>query len=237
MKNRETEIRTKKTLQLKKRALSLGMDFFGVAPIKKLRQHFFQINSAAIEDCYHVLSMGVRISEAVLDDIQDKPTPLYLHHYRQCNYLLDRTAFSVAQMIQNDGYRAIPIAASQIVDWENQRAHVSHKAVAVEAGHGWLGRNNLLIHPTFGSQVRLVSIVTNAPLLNNKPLKETCGDCRACISVCPARAITDDQKQFNHAGCFEMLRFFKNKINIGHYICGICVRACNGKVKVKAKQG
>ena len=42
-----------------------------------------------------------------------------------------------------------------------------------------------------------------------------------------ARAIKEDQAQFDHKGCFETLRGFKTKANIGHYICGICVRACS----------
>ncbi len=228
MKTKDLEVKKKNTAQLKKEALGLGMDLFGVARIDELKKDFHAIDSSVLDGCSHAISMGVRLLKPVLDDIKDKPTPLYLHHYRQVNYLLDRSALFVSRTIQEEGYRALPIAASQVIDWENQRGHVSHKAVAIAAGNGWLGRNNLLVHPQYGAQVRLVTVLTNYPLLTNTPLKEGCGKCRACVAACPAGAIHDDQEQFNHRGCFETLRTFKTKANIGHYICGICVRVCSG---------
>jgi epoxyqueuosine reductase len=228
MKAKDQEIKKNNAEQLQQEAKSLGMDLFGVASIEDLKKGFMHIDSSVVKGFNAAVSMGVRLLKPVLDDIKDKPTPLYLHHYRQVNYLLDRAALSVSRKIQDGGYQALPIAASQVIDWENQKGHVSHKAIAVAAGHGWIGRNNLLIHPHYGAQVRLVSVLTDYPLMTNAPLKESCGKCRVCISVCPAHAIHEDLAQFNHKGCFEMLRGFKTKANIGHYICGICVKACSG---------
>ena len=234
MKTKDLETNKKNTAHLKKEALGLGMDLFGVADIGVLKKDFRYLSSAAVDACTGAVSMGVRLLQPVLDDIQDKPTPLYLHHYRQVNYLLDRAALLLSRRIQEDGYQALPIAASQVIDWENQSGHVSHKAIAIAAGHGWLGRNNLLVHPQYGSQVRLVTVLTDYPLVMNAPLKSGCGTCRACIDACPAKAIKDDQSQFDHRGCFETLRGFKTKANIGHYICGICVKACSGKTNQSA---
>ena len=227
MKTKDLGISKKNTAHLKKEAAALGMDLFGVADIGVLKKDFRFLSSAVVEACTSAVSMGVRLLQPVLDDIKDKPTPLYLHHYRQVNYLLDRAALLLSRRIQEDGYLALPIAASQVIDWENQSGHVSHKALAIAAGHGWLGRNNLLVHPQYGAQVRLVTVLTNYPLIANVPLKTNCGTCRACIDACPSRAIKEDQAQFDHKGCFETLRGFKTKANIGHYICGICVRACS----------
>ena len=67
--------------------------------------------------------------------------------------------------IQDLGYQAIPIAASQIVDWKTQKAYLSHKHVARAAGLGWIGRNNLLVNEQFGSRIRLVTILTEIPLV------------------------------------------------------------------------
>jgi epoxyqueuosine reductase len=227
MKTKDLDTKKKNTAQLKKEALGQGMNFFGVAETAGLKKDFRFLNSSLAEDCTSAISMGVSLLQPVLDDIQDKPTPLYLHHYRQINYLLDRAALLISHRIQEDGYQALPIAASQVIDWENQSGHVSHKAIAVAAGHGWLGRNNLLVHPQYGSQVRLVTVLTDYPLVLNAVLKGGCGTCRACIDSCPAGAIKEEQSQFDHKGCFETLRGFKTKANIGHYICGICVKACS----------
>jgi epoxyqueuosine reductase len=228
MKTKDLETKKKNTAQLKKEALGLGMHLFGAADIEGLKKDFLFLNSAMAQDCTSAISMGVRLLQPVLDDIQDKPTPLYLHHYRQVNYLLDRAALLLSHRIQEEGYQSLPIAASQVIDWEKQSGHVSHKAIAAAAGLGWLGRNNLLVNPQYGSQVRLVTVLTDYPLITNAPLKSGCGTCRACIDACPAGAIKDDQAQFDHKGCFEALRGFKTKANIGHYICGICVKACSG---------
>jgi epoxyqueuosine reductase QueG len=228
MKAKDHDTQKNNTEHLQKEARSLEMDLFGVASIDEMKKDFLNIDKAVLKDFNAAISMGVRLLKPVLDDIQDRPTPLYLHHYRQINYLLDRAALSISRTIQEAGYQALPIAASQVIDWEHQKGHVSHKALAVAAGHGWIGRNNLLIHPQYGAQVRLVTVLTNYPMLANAPLKENCGTCQVCITVCPARAIHEDRAQFDHKNCFETLRGFKTKANIGHYICGICVKACNG---------
>ena len=172
------------------------------------------------------IAIGVRLAEAVLEDIQDHPTLLYLHHYRQANYRLDRIAFDMTALIQRAGGMAVPIAASQIVDWEGQRGHLSHKAVAQAAGLGWRGRNNLLVTPALGARVRLVSILTDLPLLTDSPLDRSCAQCRRCIAACPAGAIKEDVGAFDHLTCFEKLKEFRTKYHIGQYICGVCVKAC-----------
>jgi len=50
--------------------------------------------------------------------------------------LLDQIGLKLTGLLQRNGYRALPIPASQIVDWDTQRAHVSHKRVAELAGLG-----------------------------------------------------------------------------------------------------
>ena len=75
------------------------------------------------------ISMGVRLSDAVIDSLidslVDSPTLLYAWHYRQANLFLDRLAFEISLHIQRQGYSALPIAASQIIDWKGQTAHLS----------------------------------------------------------------------------------------------------------------
>jgi len=121
-------------------------------------------------------------------------------------------------------------AASQMIDWQRQLGHISHKHVAVAAGLGWIGRNNLLVHPQFGCRVRYNTVLTYMVLVPDGPMAIGCGDCRACVASCPASAIRDEQADFDHQGCYEMLQVFKNKRNLGHHICGLCVRACEGGV-------
>jgi epoxyqueuosine reductase QueG len=130
--------------------------------------------------------------------------------------------------IQDLGYQAMAIPASQIVDWKNQKGHLSHKHVAQAAGLGWIGRNNLLVNEQFGSRIRLVTILTDLPLAIDSPSSKDCGSCRDCLSVCPAGAISERQVDFDHLRCYEQLRTFAKTLHFSHNICGVCVKACKG---------
>ncbi|MCU0243677.1 MAG: hypothetical protein MUE80_02795 [Acidobacteria bacterium] len=205
----------------------LGFDLFGVADVTAMRGDFL-LEPATRDQFPLAVSLGKRLSDAVLEDIDDRPTPLYFHHYRQANNFLDRGAFLVADFIQKAGGRALPIAASQIVDWENQKAHVSHKHVGRAAGLGWFGRNNLLVNPELGSRFRLVTVLVDMPLEPDTPFDRDCGPCRACVAACPAAAIKETREGFDHKACFETLKDFRKKGYVSQFICGICVRDCRG---------
>jgi len=223
--------------RLKELALSEGASLFGVTRCDNLDHSLTEIFPQEIADLTFAISIGVRLSDKVIDTIVDHPTKLYLHHYRQVNYLLDRIALLLSGFIGQLGYKALPIPASQVVDWENQRAHLSHKLVASMAGLGWIGRNNLLVTPEWGARVRLVTVLTDIPLLVDKPLLQDCGNCTKCLNICPAGAIKEKKENFDHLACFEQLKKFRKEWNIPHYICGICVRVCQGKQKSQDKTG
>lgn len=207
---------------------AMGIDMFGVADITSVRDEF--LLDGGLKDRFNrAISLGKRLLTAVLDDLVDGPTALYMHHYRQVNYFLDRAALLAAGLIQEHGFRALPVAASQIIDWDKQRAHVSHKKVGELAGLGWLGRNNLLIHPEFGARFRLVTILTDMPLPVGERLPEDCGECRRCLSICPAQAIKETRQAFDHQACFEKLKEFRRRGLVSQFICGVCVKACAGR--------
>jgi len=212
---------------LKAKALELGFDLFGAASVTELRADFL-IEPTTRDRFPLAISLGKRLNDPVLDDIDDHPTPLYFHHYRQTNAFLDRGALILADHIQKMGFAALPIAASQIIDWEGQRAHVSHKHVGRAAGLGWFGRNNLLVNPELGSRFRLVTVLTDASLEPDKPLDDGCASCRACVLTCPAGAIKESRDDFDHKACFEKLREFQRLRLVSQFICGVCVKACKG---------
>lgn len=210
---------------LKNYAFQIGISLFGVADISEEKKRF-NLSDRLKADFRRALSIGKRLIVSILEDIEDRPTPLYFHHYRQLNFFLDRAAFLISSRIQDSGYRAMPIPASQIIDWEKQRAHLSHKKIGQLAGLGWIGRNNLLVNPDFGAQFRLVTVLTDMPLSPDRPLDLDCGNCKRCLSSCPAKAIRERQQDFDHLACFEKLKEFRRLRIVSQYICGICVKAC-----------
>jgi epoxyqueuosine reductase QueG len=214
-------------VDIKAFARELGFDLVGVADVTALRGDFL-LEPESRERFPLAVSLGKRLSDAVLDDIRDRPTSIYFHHYRQMNFFLDRGALLVADRIQKSGFRSLAVAASQIVDWDKQRAHLSHKHVGLAAGLGWFGRNNLLVNPELGSRFRLVTVLADMPVEPDRPLDRDCGSCHACAAACPARAIKDTREAFDHLACYETLKEFRKKGYTTQFICGICVRDCRG---------
>ncbi|MEO0120987.1 MAG: hypothetical protein ABIK40_06980 [candidate division WOR-3 bacterium] len=203
---------------------------FGVCDFRKVDKSNFLLEKEVLDRYPYAISIGRRLSKAVLESIKDHPTQLYFHHYRQINNFLDNLALRITFLIEEFGYSALPIPASQIVDWQNQKAHLSHKKIAYYAGLGWIGRNNLLVNERYGSQIRLVTILTDIPLTPDKENPNLdCGDCYACINICPAGAIKEKKEDFDHLKCFEKLKEFQKKGYVGQYICGLCVKVCKGK--------
>jgi len=213
--------------KLKEFSIDLDFSLFGVTDIAEIK-HEFNLPKISVEKFSRGIALGKRLLDAVIEEIKDRPTTLYYHHYRQLNFFLDRGAFLVASKIQDLGFQALPIPASQITDWKKQQSHVSHKKIGCLAGLGWIGRNNLLVNPDIGSRFRLVTILTDMPLETDKPLDQDCGSCRACIDVCPAKAIHEDLTDFDHWLCFDKLKEFRNSGVVGQHICGVCIKACPG---------
>ena len=108
-----------------------------------------------------------------------------------------------------------------------------HKTAATCAGLGWIGKNGLLVTPEYGARLSWATVLTDAPLTaSGKPhTKGRCHNCRRCVDICPAAAITPDEwvrgsrgPKINVDACAERLR--ENHCTLGAYICGLCVLAC-----------
>lgn len=69
-------------------------------------------------------------------------------------------------------------------------APVLEKALARNAGLGWIGKHSNLLHTEAGSWFFIGEIYTDLPLPTDEKFAEDhCGSCRACIDVCPTQAI------------------------------------------------
>ena len=205
-----------------------GGSLFGVADLRTFKKDEMLLPLSSIDGLLFGISIGFHLSDAILEGIEDHPTPLYFHHYQRTNILLDTLGLIMTSAIQDLGYQALPIPASQMVDWKTQRGHLSHKHVARHAGLGWIGRNNLLVNQKFGSRIRLLTVLTNLPLVTDSPSSGDCGSCQACRSVCPAGAIAERPEDFDHLRCYEQLKVFSKSLHLSHHICGVCVKACRG---------
>ena len=170
---------------------------------------------------------GFVLSKTVLETIKDRPTLIYKHHYKTVNWILDQTACHLVRFLEEQDVRAIAIPASQIINWEKRKGHISHIVLGRAAGLGHIGRSGLLIHPLHGARVRYVSILTDLEFTADEPAGTSCGECRACVAACPARAIHDSGVDID--ACYAKLNDFASIRGIGQHICGVCVKVCDGR--------
>jgi len=221
--------------QLKGKIVALGADLVGVADVLPLKQ--LKLNPPALlDDFKRAISIGVRLPAAVFEQILDRPTPIYASVYRTANRILDEIAFRTADILQSDGFCSLPIPASQVLDEKNWYGAISHKAVGRMAGLGWQGKSLLLVNPQYGPRIRLVTVLTAAPLKIDGPIKNRCGKCTLCRDACPVGAIKgvgtkDHYKNRSKAvylsRCAEKLvGEFSRLPNVGAPICGICIKVC-----------
>jgi epoxyqueuosine reductase len=70
-------------------------------------------------------------------------------------------------------------------------APILEKSFASVGGIGFIGKNNMLIIPGYGSYFFLAEILTTTPmkLPKVKAMENQCGDCTRCLDACPTGAL------------------------------------------------
>lgn len=68
-------------------------------------------------------------------------------------------------------------------------APIMERPLADKAGLGWTGKHTLLINPQAGSFFFLGELLIDLALPIDEPIQPACGNCTACIQICPTNAI------------------------------------------------
>ena len=107
----------------------------------------------------------------------------------------DKLAEWTADFIIAKGYKAYAQSERNLIngfyDVNAKTTPLPHKKIAMLAGLGWIGKDNLLVTQEYGSALCMCSVLTNAPLpTKNKPIiMPKCGDCTVCKDICPTGVI------------------------------------------------
>jgi len=107
----------------------------------------------------------------------------------------DKLAEWTADFIIAKGYKAYAQSERNLIngfyDVNAKTTPLPHKKIAMLAGLGWIGKDNLLVTQEYGSALCMCSVLTNAPLpTKNKPIiMPKCGECTVCKDICPTGVI------------------------------------------------
>jgi epoxyqueuosine reductase len=167
--------------------------------------------------------------------------------FRQNNFPPDvKTIAAYAQ--GPDYHRLIPERLASFVVWLGEflqqdihhaiftdSAPILEQELAIRAGIGWRGKNNLIINPTYGSFFLLAEIFVNVALTPDEPFpKDLCGNCRQCIEACPTRCILPN-RTIDARRCLSYLTIEKRgefsdeesqQIGASIFGCDICQLVC-----------
>lgn len=125
------------------------------------------------------ICIAVKFPKEVVSGIVDLPTREYYDWYNTVNRQLSELSSTAIGILKKAGYRA------------TTGTRLPHKTIATRAGVGWVGRSNLLVTESYGSMIRLASVLTDAPLTPSEPIdRSKCGECMTCVNACPAGALT-----------------------------------------------
>ena len=109
----------------------------------------------------------------------------------------DRAADAIESWLRAQHFDAMSqsersIAEHALFDAETHSSPLPHKTLAVRAGFGWIGRNNLLVTDSYGCRLTLSTVLTNAPLTAEEAVQmpNRCGSCMACVRACPVNALS-----------------------------------------------
>jgi len=184
--------------QIENAMLNAGCDIVGIADVGKFtKAPEGQRPTDILPTARSVIVGAVRILDSVCDDLPETRYE-YTNQFYILNGVLGVASTKVARLLEDLGYRAIPIPAAYPRINKELMGVFSHRHAAVLAGLGEIGLNNLLITPQFGPRVRLVSVVTEMLLESDKPYQKSlcrrqqhkCG--KACVASCPVGALLHD---------------------------------------------
>ncbi len=164
--------------------------------------------------------------------IHTTPSMVYQELYDTSNRVLDDIAYKMVNYITSKlGYRAIFFPRDCYYSIEvlvnNPNAAFSHVIAGYYAGIGTFGDSHNLITREFGPRLRLVSILTDAPIPADEMLtQDLCIHCRRCLRACPAHCFSE-----NESGIYTMDKVACTKHHVEiknqhHWPCGVCVDVC-----------
>ncbi|MEE8448828.1 MAG: reductive dehalogenase [Thermodesulfobacteriota bacterium] len=220
--------------RIKKVANLFGASLVGVAELDErwVYSHSYDSITKASkplelpEECKYVVVIGIEMD---YDLVKTSPLAMANATSGLAYSKMPFVAGLVGQFIRLLGYKALPIGNDTALSIP----------IAIDAGLGELGRNGLLITPSFGPRVRICKVITDLPLVPDPPcefgVEDFCQKCKKCAEHCPSQAILAEERTAsplnisNNSGALkwpvDAERCFKYWAANGASCC-VCIRVC-----------
>ena len=146
---------------------------------------------------------GVKCSPEYLRKVSSNPN--YVPEMVERNYFDDdehychememyRVSDRLAELIEKNGHKAYSLSDDNQIatnNFDGNKSNLPLKTLAVRAGLGWIGKNNLLVNKEYGCCQVWGGVLTDIPLSTvlQTPLTVQCGRCRICSDVCQPDAL------------------------------------------------
>ena len=178
------------------------------------------------------LVFAVPYSEILkIEDYKEERFEELIKEARSC---ADKITDEVVTLLKRQDIKHYVAPAAQSSE-EKLVAPFSYKFAGVNAGLGWIGKNDVLITEQYGPRIRLTAILLDYDLpLGISVKKSRCpAKCTMCVDACPHNAITgklwDIHKKrdelIDYNLCNQKRSLYIKKLGRKH-ACGLCMVSC-----------
>lgn len=238
--------------EIQTEALRLGWDDVGVTPATIPDEDIISYQNWLANNQHAKLAYmenQIRCDPQALFP-EAKTAILFVTYYKQKKIPFKTNAGVVASYARGRDYHKVHRKRlKQFIQWLEMRAGqtgiakgfsdstpILEKALAVQAGLGWFGKNTLLIHRRFGTFILLSGVLTKLELscAKREMRLPRCGSCTRCLDACPTQALVSPY-QLDAARCLsyhlieskEPIPEEIRKKNPGYVFgCDICQDVC-----------
>lgn len=191
------------TRRIKQCAREMGADLIGIAPVSRYDGAPRMLRPQAhLPEAKSVISMAIHHTDGSVE-WTGEPNPNYPAAF-QIGMIpkLDMLSFRIGKMLEQEGYNSIPLPCTTY--WRHRKykdvpfchaATFSHMNAFIAAGLGEYGWHGIVMSPQYGPRQRLISIITEAPLVPD-PLyrgEPLCDRCMQCAEHCPGKNYQPDR--------------------------------------------
>jgi len=181
--------------------------------------------------------IALSYTKEAMQDNKNGSVQRYYTEFTLENKRLPKLATLTADFLIVKGYKALPKIQSMVVQDKEYCTVLPHKTVATLAGIGWIGKCAMLVTNEVGSALRLIVVLTDAPLECGTPITKSMCDpnCTACMDVCPGNAPlgglweygVNRDSFFDACACRTAARARGRELmGINETLCGLCIASC-----------